>query len=419
MIASEYMLTNVIDIYNNHLCCSCGMCSGICTTKAIHLVYDEYGYFKPVIDQEKCTKCRLCLGMCPGWNTFCKNDSEKPLGNEKYYVGYSKDLKLRNNSASGGITTEVLKYLIEKKIVDKCVVVPDFSRVEDARPLITDDINIIYLARGSKYCPIPLGDVLHEIKHTKLKYALVAVPCQIQVIAKYIKDYDERIILISLFCNHCSSANATRYLLSGIDRMNVKKISYRGAGWPGKIIIDVDNRLKIQMPFRSLYLKSFGKFFYNDRCRICNDPFGIYADFSMADAFNCSKEENGCGQTLVFVRNAKSSNILNSMHDENKLEIKEIDDYDKILKYFPSQKLRTRRANEIINSELFFNKKYICPKDWKVDNRIERMKIIPYIRYKLKIIIFKFISRHESMWKLIFCLMGHGKEIELIEYKEE
>lgn len=46
-------------------CCGCTACYAICPTSSISMVEDEEGFLYPVIDEEKCIRCEMCLKVCP------------------------------------------------------------------------------------------------------------------------------------------------------------------------------------------------------------------------------------------------------------------------------------------------------------------------------------------------------------------
>lgn len=46
-------------------CCGCTACFSICPKQAITMKPDEEGFEYPVIDHDKCVKCKLCLKVCP------------------------------------------------------------------------------------------------------------------------------------------------------------------------------------------------------------------------------------------------------------------------------------------------------------------------------------------------------------------
>lgn len=46
-------------------CCGCTACYAICSKQAISMQPDEEGFDYPVIDENLCVKCYMCLKVCP------------------------------------------------------------------------------------------------------------------------------------------------------------------------------------------------------------------------------------------------------------------------------------------------------------------------------------------------------------------
>lgn len=51
--------------YRKEECCGCTACYAICTKSAIAMVEDEEGFVYPLVDEERCIKCHMCLEVCP------------------------------------------------------------------------------------------------------------------------------------------------------------------------------------------------------------------------------------------------------------------------------------------------------------------------------------------------------------------
>lgn len=46
-------------------CCGCTACYAICPKSAIKMVEDEEGFEYPLIQEDKCVRCGMCLKVCP------------------------------------------------------------------------------------------------------------------------------------------------------------------------------------------------------------------------------------------------------------------------------------------------------------------------------------------------------------------
>ena len=46
-------------------CCGCSACYAICSQSAISMKPDEEGFDYPIVNEEKCVRCYMCLKVCP------------------------------------------------------------------------------------------------------------------------------------------------------------------------------------------------------------------------------------------------------------------------------------------------------------------------------------------------------------------
>ena len=115
------------------------------------------------------------MNSCPGINDL-KNYSNHV---ETYLHGYSLDQEMRMNASSGGVTTELLCYLIEKKIVDFVTCVTNRTADQMPMQILTNNLDVIRSARTSKYCPVKWDGIISEIEKVDGSVAVVALPCQV------------------------------------------------------------------------------------------------------------------------------------------------------------------------------------------------------------------------------------------------
>ncbi len=46
-------------------CCSCSACMCVCPVGAIVMKEDSQGFIYPIIDDNKCIRCYICMKKCP------------------------------------------------------------------------------------------------------------------------------------------------------------------------------------------------------------------------------------------------------------------------------------------------------------------------------------------------------------------
>lgn len=332
-------------IEDNGLCTGCGTCAGICPNSAIEMTIDEKGVYVPKINNEKCNNCSKCLKVCPGWainfdnlnkETFGRGPDNLLLGNFKNcYLAYSTNSEIRYNSSSGGTITSLLLFALELGLIDGALVTRmDKKNPLKSEPFIARTKEEIIEASKSKYCPVPTNILIKEILKQNGKVAFVGLPCHINGITmaeKIDKDLREKIAFhLGLFCSHNNSYCATEFLLNklNIRKDNVKEIKYRCRGWPGGILIELNNGGEKFIPNQSSFWNSIsnGFFFTPPSCLKCKDVTSELADISFGDPWLpeiLAREKEGI--SILISRSEQGHLLINSAISNEKIEIKQID----------------------------------------------------------------------------------------------
>jgi len=342
------MNNTIKEIVKDDLCTGCGTCVALCPEEAIKLTINEKkGIYVPEIDEEKCNDCGVCYEVCPGHEVdfrhlnleiFGKEPEDILIGNYlNCYIGHATDYDIRYNSASGGLVTQLLIFALEEGIIDGALVTGmKKDNPLEPEPFIARTREEIIEASKSKYCPVPANIALKKILDSEEgeKFAVVGLPCHIHGIRKAEqtnKKLKEKIVLhFGIVCNHTPTFLATEFLFKKvkIKKDDVKKLDYRGEGWPGGMLITTKNGNKIFIPYFSSNYWSivFNSFFFPMRCTLCNDKICELADVSFADAWLSElMKDNNAGISLIISRNKISEEILNKATLKEKIELKKVD----------------------------------------------------------------------------------------------
>ena len=316
------MINNVS--VNNKICCGCGVCESICPQNAISIERNKKGFLRPLVSKT-CINCGLCLKSCP-------TDKMEQFNHNDFaylYYGHSNNENLRYHAASGGVTTELLSYLLSKKIVDYVIVSQNNRLQRTVNGEIIRDKEKLIKNAGSNYCPVNIGSAISQIKKNNGKCAIVCLPCVargIELLRKFDLDLNNKIkFIFSLVCNHVPSYNGTTYYLKKNHIRRPLLIKYRGEGWYSNIKIITKKKTHL-LPWKKFYKDVFCYNFWQESCVNCVDHFGKYADASFGDADFIKYRYNQVdmtnhGETMVFINNSMINNILMNMKEERLISI--------------------------------------------------------------------------------------------------
>lgn len=152
-------------------CVGCSACASICPVNCIKMLPDKDGFSYPVVsDSDQCLECNRCQQVCP---VLSKQVSEKSLAytnalesptiKSKEVVSYaakSRDISIRSQSSSGGIFTEIAKYVISQGGVVYGAAYDESFRVYHCCIKRETELSKI---RGAKYAESSLMGIFTEI----------------------------------------------------------------------------------------------------------------------------------------------------------------------------------------------------------------------------------------------------------------
>jgi len=103
----------------------------------------------------------------------------------------------------------------------------------------------------------------------------------------------------------------------------VKRLDYRGEGWPGFMKIDAGEK-SLFFLIHDYWASGFGSFFYPLRCTLCCDQSSELADISFADAWLPELADDKVGSSMIISRTEIGAGILQRAVSKGKITLNEI-----------------------------------------------------------------------------------------------
>jgi coenzyme F420 hydrogenase subunit beta len=331
-------LRNVI---RHNLCNRCGSCVGLSGGSIIFK--DRIGNYLPTILNEPDDKLADTIWeACPGkefdfphYRRLYYPEStpfHSYLGPfQKIFIGFSEDTTIRQASASGGILTSILIWLLDKKMIEGAVVT-GMSNSEPwlAKTFIATTPEQIIAASQSKYIITSVNEILPEIANFTGRLAYVGLPGQIQSIRKLQEMNHPSIKNIQYIFGpfygntlHFSSIISFLRSYKEMDYHNITKLYFRYGEWPGNMRVELRNGRIIELPkFHANYLIPFH---IMKNSLLCTDLSNEFTDISGGDAWAPSYEERGKGFSMILARSDQGMRILSQMKEEGLINLQEIE----------------------------------------------------------------------------------------------
>ncbi|MBN2137848.1 MAG: Coenzyme F420 hydrogenase/dehydrogenase, beta subunit C-terminal domain [Sedimentisphaerales bacterium] len=328
---------SIVGVVDKRACCGCGACSVICPQSCIEHVYGEHYNF-PKVDTEQCVDCGKCLEVCP--SAFLLNGTDPGFSDEPAkasfdcYLIHSPDDSIRLDSSSGGFITALLLHLMNKGELDGGVVARcNREDVLVAESFIAADRESLLSARASKYAPASSCTVLADVLERPGRYAFVGTPCMIQGLRRLqelLPELQDRIVLtIGLVCAGMASREGTRAYIEeqgGVNMADVRRICYRGAGWPGRFRVFGENdKVLMDRPLLGGSLDHVVPHDHYLRCWNCLDHWCRFADIAVSDPWTDEMVLNERkGKSAVMVRTERGREAVASAIDSGDIAAESI-----------------------------------------------------------------------------------------------
>jgi coenzyme F420 hydrogenase subunit beta len=310
-------------------CTRCGVCVSICPIGVLDV--DEEG----VHLRGECLRCGLCYAFCPGRQLDLYSLAQAYLGDSpddpllgtyrSLHVARANSEEIRQRAASGGVVTALLVHLLnENKIKGAVGVKMDRDHPWKCQGAVLRSPDEFLEAAQSKYSLVSLAALLRSARREGGPLAMVGLPCHVHGLRRLqrIGSYRESFPLaMGIFCGFNLHPAATKHLVNklGFGIQDVKQLEYRGGPWPGGLIIRAQDGRQ-----RSLSKESYSYvnlLYPPRRCLACPDLTNELADLSVGDTW--LREYRG-GWSTVICRSLQGEELLSEAVEAGVLSSHEI-----------------------------------------------------------------------------------------------
>lgn len=317
------------------LCCSCGICKGVCPKNCITFRRKD-GMFLPVIDEAACVSCGLCTTLCPGLGhryepaATAEETVTGPV--QAAFNAWSRDPELRHVSASGGVVSTIIRELLASGMYDGafCLDSYDYREQLKTRLYTAEDVAAWWNnsnAPKSRYLPVSHENALVYMKQNReARLILVGTSCALRGLLAAIgklKLNRENYLLIGLFCDKVFNYNVLTYwqdkYCNGAVLTALHFKNKESGGWPGDMKFFPDGQEPFYVPLSD---RAKAKaYFMPERCLYCVDKLNICADISLGDNYT-GQDESALGSNSVIIRTGRGTAAWAVAEDH--LEVRQI-----------------------------------------------------------------------------------------------
>ena len=212
-------------------CTGCLACVNACNNGALSIHANQEGFYRPLLDADKCVRCGLCEKSCPVINKPVANSSTSL----EVFAAWHLDDNVRRQSSSGGAFTALAENILNKGGVVFGAAYDENMRIEHIAVEKADGLKALRL---SKYAQSYIGETFKEVNKLLRKGRVVmyvGTPCQIAGLKKYLRKDYENLLAVDIICHGVPSMLFLQSYLTWVEGKygKIEHINFRDKrkGW--------------------------------------------------------------------------------------------------------------------------------------------------------------------------------------------
>jgi len=294
---------------------------------------NKEGFYRPVVDTDKCIQCGLCEKICP-WNHEIKNPNTADV-HPATLAAYAKDDFIRMHSSSGGIFSVLAEKILEEKGI--VIGVTQLSKNHFGHIIVKSKEELSKL-RGSKYVQADVGFIYRRVRDllkSNCKVLFSGTPCQVaglySVLGKHANS--TKLFTVDIVCHGVPSVKVFGKYIEEIEKdrsASVVSTHFREKqnGWrlysiTSSLKSDSGNSFQVS---ETLHKNKFLQLFLhniclNTSCADCHySKFPRIADISLGDYWGIEKHHSQMnddkGSSVVLLNTLQGKELLDSIKDK-------------------------------------------------------------------------------------------------------
>lgn len=309
-----------MELVDNKKCTGCSACVSVCPKRCIRMEPDVEGFLRPVVEREICVDCGLCRKVCPVLSSVRILRTAETVA----YAAYNLDSVVREQSTSGGIFTELCKWVLAQGGIVFGAAYDENFRVKH---YMVDNESELWRLRGAKYAQSDLSDCFLQIKmylESGRKVLFSGTPCQVVGLQQYLGRVWEQLLLVDVVCHGVPSPAVWKQYIqyrSEIDAdgniPSAINLRSKKTGWPGySVLFDYsEHSCYSALNFDDPYMRVFvGNLCLRPSCYDCSFKGVVRtSDFTLADYWGIERQipelYDGKGTSLVLLHSEKAKQV--------------------------------------------------------------------------------------------------------------